>query len=352
MSHFTTITVHKQGQDPEELLAPFTESVERDSKYAVFKDTEDEDLKEYQTKGRNTFYGVRIDHITKEQYNLFKKTGYLKLARHEISPMDAFPESNMVMRINYWVKGKGYHKDLYGVAHDIQKYEEQRPYTNGLKGMFTHKFATLELLRVPAPKQIPYVNIYPTFEAYQKDFCESVRDPDKNRYGYWHNPNAKWDWYEMGGRWTGAFKAKQGTPVVLGRPGVFKNTPEEGFVDQIAYKDIDFVGMEKAHKAKGEQYWQEYQDKLKDPQKSSMVHFEYDIKPGMSKKQYMKKWTGDLNWMPFAFVDKNGNWHEKGEMGWWGIVSNEDKVSYEEAFKRFVATLEPDDILTQWDLHI
>ena len=29
------------------------------------------------------------------------------------------------------------------------------------------------------------------------------RDADNNRFGYWCNPNAQWDWYELGGRWSG-----------------------------------------------------------------------------------------------------------------------------------------------------
>jgi hypothetical protein len=29
------------------------------------------------------------------------------------------------------------------------------------------------------------------------------------RYGYLHNPQAKWDWYQVGGRWTGALKLKE-----------------------------------------------------------------------------------------------------------------------------------------------
>jgi hypothetical protein len=31
-------------------------------------------------------------------------------------------------------------------------------------------------------------------------------------YGYYHNPNAKWDWYSIGGRWSGYLINKNGEP--------------------------------------------------------------------------------------------------------------------------------------------
>ena len=42
-----------------------------------------------------------------------------------------------------------------------------------------------------------------------KEWCgQENRDPKTGRYGYWRNPNAKWDWYSTGGRWAGHFLIK------------------------------------------------------------------------------------------------------------------------------------------------
>ena len=58
--------------------------------------------------------------------------------------------------------------------------------------------------------KIAYKAIYPTFEEYMEDWCGyEERDPETGKYGYWHNPKAKWDWHELGGRWTGFFKLKE-----------------------------------------------------------------------------------------------------------------------------------------------
>jgi len=50
----------------------------------------------------------------------------------------------------------------------------------------------------------PVKELYATFEEYMEEYCGyKARDPQKNRYGYWQNPNKKWDWWTIGGRWTG-----------------------------------------------------------------------------------------------------------------------------------------------------
>ena len=49
-----------------------------------------------------------------------------------------------------------------------------------------------------------------------KDFAEGYygysaiadENEDDYRYGYYYNPNAKWDWYSEGGRWRGFIKRR------------------------------------------------------------------------------------------------------------------------------------------------
>ncbi len=38
---------------------------------------------------------------------------------------------------------------------------------------------------------------------------ENVPDEDAS-FGYYSNPNAKWDWYQEGGRWNNSIKTKSG----------------------------------------------------------------------------------------------------------------------------------------------
>jgi hypothetical protein len=57
------------------------------------------------------------------------------------------------------------------------------------------------------------------------------------------NPNKQWDWYVVGGRWTGMLKLKPGAKGNLGRPGTFGNQAEIGAADQARKGDIDWDGM-------------------------------------------------------------------------------------------------------------
>lgn len=86
---------------------------------------------------------------------------------------------------------------------------------------------------------------YSSFEEYMEKWCGSAdRDEIKGVFGYWHNPNSKYDWFVIGGRWTGYFKPKAGVEGLLGTPGAFDNKPKEGWVDVIKIKDIDIEAMQ------------------------------------------------------------------------------------------------------------
>lgn len=86
---------------------------------------------------------------------------------------------------------------------------------------------------------------YPTFEEYMEKWCGSEeRDEIKGVFGYWHNPNSQYDWFQIGGRWTGYFKPKSGVEGLLGEPGSFDNQPREGWCDALKIKDIDLEAMQ------------------------------------------------------------------------------------------------------------
>lgn len=121
---------------------------------------------------------------------------------------------------------------------------------------------------------------------------------DKSQY----NPDSKWDWYSIGGRWTGYFKLKDGTEGALGESGVFGNEPEND-ADVARVKDIDWERMEQPVAT-------------------------------------------------FAVLH-DGEWHERGDMGWWGMVTDEkDADDWNKQFDALVASLNPDDEVTIVDCHI
>ena len=98
-----------------------------------------------------------------------------------------------------------------------------------------------------------------------------------------YNPNSKWDWYTIGGRWNNYLKTLSG------------ETTNEDYASEIDWKDI----------------------------------------------------------IPFAFVTPIGEWHERGEMGWWACVSNGKNIEdWKSEFKEFLDNLDEDTIVTVVDCHI
>ena len=124
---------------------------------------------------------------------------------------------------------------------------------------------------------------YPTLDEYAKDYCGYRKV--NGRYGYMSNPNAKWDWYVNGGRWGG---------YIFNREG--------GKTDEELLTEVDW-------------------DKM----------FSNDNEDGYDH-------------IPFCFVDAEGVWHEKGEMGWFAMVANEKKKDdWHTEVKDYIKSLMADD---------
>ena len=109
-----------------------------------------------------------------------------------------------------------------------------------------------------------------------------------------YNPDSKWDWYSIGGRWSGFLYTKEkddeGNPIR---------------VNQAQFKDIDW--------------------------------------------DYML----ENNIIPFNFVTEDGDWYEKGQMGWWGMTTNEmDLSTWIEDFQSYLKNIEDDCLVTVVDFHI
>lgn len=320
MSHFTVIVI---GDDIDEQMAPFAEQ-DADEEYLQFKDTEDENREEYENK-----------------------------------------EIDIVVLAD-------------GSFHS--KYEEQFSYH--AKGSFSREWKYPEGSII---RQGKFSEIYPTFEEFMEEWHgTSERDEKMGRYGYWHNPQAHYDWYSVGGRWMGYFKPKAGAIGSLGEPGAFDNTAKNGWVDSIRLCDIDIEGM----KADAEKEANETYDKLESVLKGrplpswsairekhgeniQAARDEYHSLQVVKELNEAQFWSmGDLveaygpnregyverhkngTMVPYAFV-KDSKWYQKGEMGWFGISSDEmTQDEWNRQFWEMINSLDPQTKLTLLDCHI
>lgn len=328
-------------------------------------------------------------------------------------------------------------------------------------------------------REIKFKDLYSTFEEYMKNWCGfKNRDEKTGRYGYWENPNKKWDWWIIGGRWRGFFKMKPSLLLssdgslneeiiryknrfgfsdgefetlilmyknnnekflkivkkygsidkdiinsiknvinknevnenisyrkgLLGEKSCFDETEEAlfyGKADQALKKDIDFDSMIKeAEKEATKKYnmvynlfngdfkleyrWKDLIDdnnenynKLSIEEKRKIYHNQKILlfKQKLREKKNLTKEEDDfLTWenledfqcskdeyiekcknkriTTFAVI-KNEKWYEKGEMGWWGCVSDEkNQDEWNKEFNKLVYDLPDDVLLTIVDCHI
>jgi hypothetical protein len=221
------------------------------------------------------------------------------------------------------------------------------------------------------------------------------------------NPNAKWDWYGIGGRWNGFFKLKKELKgeASVGAPGALRKSREDysGRADQALKCDIDFEGIrEDAGKEAGDRYdtvvkifngripkiqflWKTIMDE-DNPQFNHMSRDErvkfywgqsalIELKEtrehlkGLSKEEEELLCWFDLDEyqvIRYEYVElakryaistfavvKDGKWYEQGQMGWFACVSNEkDQSSWEEELEDILNTVPEDEWLTLVDCHI
>ena len=152
-----------------------------------------------------------------------------------------------------------------------------------------------------------------------------------------YNPQSTWDWWTVGGRWSGMLRLKNGSTVDSARIG-----------------DIDFALDEKAYRC-CLRFWDvvvEHQ-----PQIEGEDFF------NIYKESYYREFFGDretyarqqAQFSTYAVVTPDGVWHGKGKMGWWAMSSEtaEEARDWEEHYKeRFIDAFDEDMILTIVDCHI
>lgn len=151
------------------------------------------------------------------------------------------------------------------------------------------------------------------------------------------NPESKWDWWEVGGRWTGYFKVKPGVLVTVGRPGVGHNQPKPGYADIVTKGGVDWEGM--AYDAANEARTYFQQCKADGKPLSDLTEEEYVLKHSRPST--------------FAMIDKDGKWHQSGQMGWFGMSSGDmDPKDWADQWVSYIGSCDEDDVLVVLDCHI
>ena len=75
-------------------------------------------------------------------------------------------------------------------------------------GPLHHRKQTKKSKRYLALPSYPLRKLFPTAETFMTEYWGCVAEEGTGRYGYYFNPNAEWDWWQIGGRWPFRFLVK------------------------------------------------------------------------------------------------------------------------------------------------
>lgn len=194
-----------------------------------------------------------------------------------------------------------------------------------------------------------------TLDKFMREYTGMHKDDDGN-WGYYHNPNAKWDWYQIGGRWSYHLKAKKGKKGLLGEPSwaLEDKKPPEGYYDILQKKDIDFEGMRKDSVIDAMNYYDEkIVPLLNDPDKEGILGFMHGLEKVGKRWQTKEEYANDRDNICTFAVLYHGEWIERGKMGWWACVTDKkDKDVWIDEWETIVNKADPKDYFAVVDCHI
>jgi len=247
---------------------------------------------------------------------------------------------------------------------------------------------------------MPFCKYFDDFEAFMNEWVGYGTDsvnPASGRYERLTNPNAKWDWWQIGGRWTGKYllKAPDFELEGTGEPGLMTepNTDpyradmaESGNIDwqqmredsikqrtdtyrtfHKAYDEFDSasVASDKAvEMAKRFSDWAKRYPPVLESIKTAVEFMRVDAafeainRPfwGLDFYKALQKPIEEYTKpeaLTYAFIDSDGQWNQIGEMGWWGMDDkSKGTVDYDSLWWKFVMSLPDEQRVYAVDCHI
>lgn len=183
------------------------------------------------------------------------------------------------------------------------------------------------------------------------------------------NPNKKWDWWQIGGRF-GGLLLKDGTTSPQTTFGEIDFAAIRSVAEEKAGSEYDcamsiigdlpvnqkweFVRDENDIEGSKEKYWQQPRCAAwrYEAHKHSCLSWDSSPDDYLSTRDEFVKAAGDSSFTPFAVL-KDGKWHERGEMGWFACVSGEkDKETWADIVRELFRDLPSDTEITKIDCHI
>ena len=177
-------------------------------------------------------------------------------------------------------------------------------------------------------------------------------DKKDGKYVSYTNPNAQWDWWIVGGRWKGLLKAKEGADAKFGETGLMGSSYSNTGVDGCKACELDMDSMRIEAMEHRKSQWLKFHA---EPEKSNDKMFRQYIcglPPAEECDSLEALLARPWHFSTYALV-MDGKWYQKGEMGWWGMSSNEkDQGDWDAEFTALLQSLGDNKYITIVDCHI
>ena len=385
MSHFAVMVVTDTTDEIMTALQPYHEyeCTGIEDEYVVFVDHTEEVKKEFE-EGTTNRYRSPDGTIYEGYEDIF----YRDPTEEEAKEIGPFAGSGFGHGLSWsskdWKDGKGYRTKVHFIPSGFEKFEDG------------------------------YANKYGTIEKYAEDY-HGYTVNEKGEIGCFTNPNCKWDWWEIGGRYSGLLRTKPGADSFKGEAGLMGTQADSKGVDQCRVRDLDIEGMRRARqeriravrtetfekvlkkckeklpegadfmlKPDAFEQWDALSEQAGDAEKHLRALWETKEKKGRfcefidaekakgCPRATTLRLAGELGYGDWNGIDigqtmqqaidsvppictfavlMDGNWYQRGEMGWWACISNEDE-EWDSKFKELFENLQEDKLITIVDCHI
>lgn len=294
------------------------------------------------------------------------------------------------------------------IGSDVE--EQLAPYNENIK---VPEYCRGEVTEKDKNNMVKYYreNENKEYSSFDECYAENGEDWNGNTWrkdenGIWseystYNPKSKWDWYSIGGRWSGEFITHVKDSVELQDENYGEGSwcHKNVGIDSIEKKYIDFDAIRKEAEDEARGYyrgiaslfkggiipkvnmtWKQICDMFPEKSRDELNEI-YSAQDGvqewdravkedrqrgddrkigffttvddfqMSEDEYVKQ-AGDNSFVPYALV-KDGKWYERGTMGWWGVSMNEqDPEEWRKFVQKILNETSDDTLITIVDCHI
>ncbi len=204
-----------------------------------------------------------------------------------------------------------------------------------------------------------------SFREYMEDEEHYVYNEETEQYGYYTNPNSRWDWWVIGGRWCAEVVVPVNCDCVIGEKswGYENENPYE--CNKIPYKRCDGARIKNIslpftdeQKNQAIRFWEVYIEgdtpRNEDEKKILENPFKYRKEYYLAQYKTKENYARCLSSFCFYGYLKDGEWVTKDDNGYVGISEDAtDEIAWLEKFtKDIIENAESDDWVTIVDCHV